>query len=60
MRRPSGAVRDAGLLFKSMSVDQLWSVYEELVSEMGRKIVAEKTKLEERLLDLAPWMGKGH
>jgi hypothetical protein len=60
MRRPSGTVRDARLLFKSMSVDQLWSVYEVLVSELGRKIVAEKTTLEKRLLDLAPWMGKGN
>ena len=60
MRRPSGTVRDARLLFKSMSVDQLCSVFEELVSELNRKIAAEKTALEEQLLDLATWMGKGN
>jgi len=60
MGRPSGTVREARLLFKSMSVDQLCSVFEELVSELSRKIVAEKTTLEEQLLDLAPWMGKGN
>ena len=60
MGRPSGTVREARLLLKSMSVDQLCSVFEELVSELSRKIVAEKTTLEEQLLDLAPWMGKGN
>ncbi len=38
--------------FKSMSVDQLWALHEELVSHLGRKIAAEKNRLEERLRSL--------
>lgn len=33
---------------KSMSVDELWSLHEELVAELGRKIAIEKARLEER------------
>ena len=34
---------------EAMSLDQLWSLHEELVVELGRKIALEKSKLEERL-----------
>ena len=39
---------------KSMSVDQLWELHEQLVAELGRKIAAEKARLEERLRKLGP------
>src|ERR1700748_2534595 len=35
--------------FKSMSEDQLWSLHEDLVAELSRKIAAEKVRLDERL-----------
>jgi DNA-binding protein H-NS len=35
--------------FKSMSADELWHLYEELISTLARKIAEEKAKLEERL-----------
>jgi DNA-binding protein H-NS len=34
---------------KSMSADQLWELHQHLVAELGRKIAAEKARLEERL-----------
>jgi DNA-binding protein H-NS len=34
---------------KSMSVDQLWSLHERIVSVLTRKISAEKARLDERL-----------
>jgi DNA-binding protein H-NS len=34
---------------KAMSVDQLWNLHEELVTELGRKITDEKARLEARL-----------
>ena len=34
---------------ESMSVDQLWDLHEELVTELSRKIAAEKATLEQRL-----------
>jgi DNA-binding protein H-NS len=34
---------------KSMSADQLWELHEHLVAELGRKMAAEKARLEERL-----------
>jgi len=37
---------------KSMSVDQLWNLHEELVAELSRKIAAEKATLEQRLRKL--------
>ena len=37
---------------KSMSVDQLWNLHERLVSELSRKIRAEKATLEYRLRTL--------
>jgi DNA-binding protein H-NS len=39
---------------KSMSADELWNLYEEVVAELSPKIAAEKNKLDERLhkLDL--------
>jgi DNA-binding protein H-NS len=33
----------------SMSIDELWSLHEQVASTLARKIAAEKTKLEERL-----------
>lgn len=37
---------------KSMSVDQLWTMHEEVVAELGHKMAAEKARLEERLRQL--------
>ena len=37
---------------KSMSVDQLWDLHEQLVAELSRKIKAEKATLEYRLRTL--------
>ena len=37
---------------KSMSVDQLWSLHEMIVSELARKIRAEKERLEQHLREL--------
>jgi DNA-binding protein H-NS len=37
---------------KSMSIDELWALHEEVVDELGRKIAAEKVSLEERLRKL--------
>jgi DNA-binding protein H-NS len=34
---------------KSMSVDELWALWEEVSSVLARRIVEEKAKLEERL-----------
>ena len=34
---------------KSMSVDELWNLHEELTSILARKIAEQKAKLEERL-----------
>lgn len=43
---------------KSMSVDQLWRLHEQLVVELGRKIAAEKATLEQRLRKLG-FVGSG-
>ena len=37
---------------KLMSVDQLWHLHEQLVTELGQKIAAEKATLEQRLRKL--------
>ena len=37
---------------KAMSVDQLWSLHEQVAAELGRKIAAEKAELEQRLRKL--------
>ena len=37
---------------KSMSVDELWALHEQVTTELSRKIVAEKATLEERLHQL--------
>jgi DNA-binding protein H-NS len=37
---------------ESMSIDQLWSLHEELVAELSRRIAAEKAILEQRLRKL--------
>lgn len=34
---------------QSMSVDQLWTLHEQVVAELGHKIATEKARLEERL-----------
>jgi DNA-binding protein H-NS len=36
-----------------MSVDELWSLHEQVTSELARQISAQKTELEERLRRLA-------
>jgi DNA-binding protein H-NS len=44
---------------KAMSVDELWSLHEELIDELSRKIKTERAILEERLnqLRLTPVKG---
>ena len=37
---------------KSMSVEELWSLHELIVSELASKISAEKARLEQRLREL--------
>ncbi|MEH2512170.1 DNA-binding protein H-NS [Nitrobacteraceae bacterium AZCC 1564] len=37
---------------KSLSVDQLWDLHEELVSQLTRKMAAEKNRLDVRLRKL--------
>src|SRR4051812_30132524 len=34
---------------KSLSLDELWNLHEEVAAKLGRKIAAEKARLEERL-----------
>ena len=36
-----------------MSVDELWSLHEQVTSELARQIAVQKTELEERLRRLA-------
>ena len=38
---------------KSLSTDELWELYEKVTSELARKIVLEKSTLEERLRKIA-------
>jgi DNA-binding protein H-NS len=38
--------------FKSMSIDELWSLQEFVASALARKISAEKARLDERLRQL--------
>ena len=44
--------RSEDLDLESMSVDQLWSLHEMIVSELARKIRAEKERLEQHLREL--------
>ena len=37
---------------KSMSMDELWELHEQVTAELGHKIAAEKATLEERLRKL--------
>lgn len=37
-----------------MSLDELWTLHEGVVAELGRKMMAEKAILEERLRKIAP------
>jgi DNA-binding protein H-NS len=39
---------------KSMSVDELWNLHEEVADELSRKIATEKSKLDDRLHRLGP------
>jgi DNA-binding protein H-NS len=39
--------------FKSMSVDELWSLHERVVSVLTRKMSAEKARLDQRLRQLS-------
>ena len=39
---------------KSMSLEELWKLHEEVVGRLGDKLVVEKAKLEERLRQLQP------
>jgi DNA-binding protein H-NS len=52
MERSEGKMNHDDLDLDSMSVDQLWSLHEMIVSELGRKITAEKERLEQRLREL--------
>ena len=47
--KPSGLEEMQNRGLKSMSVDELWNLHEEVVAELSRKIAAEKSKLDERL-----------
>jgi len=38
---------------KSMALDELWSLHEEIASELARKMLAEKERLDQRLQQLA-------
>ena len=40
--------------FKSMSIDELWSLHEFVSAALARQIQAEKARLDERLRQLAP------
>ena len=42
---------------ESMDAEELWKLYEEVTARLGTRIVAEKAKLEERLLAL---QSQGH
>jgi DNA-binding protein H-NS len=42
---------------KSMSVDELWSLHEAVIAELGRKIMNERAILEDRLRQLGSAMG---
>jgi DNA-binding protein H-NS len=42
---------------KSMSLDELWSLHEQVASELTRKIAAEKVRLDRRLRQLAVTSG---
>ena len=37
---------------KSMSADELWTLHEQVIAELGRKMTAEKAMLEDRLRKL--------
>ncbi len=34
---------------KTMSLDELWTLHEQVLGELGRKVAEEKSKLEDRL-----------
>jgi DNA-binding protein H-NS len=38
---------------KSMGLDELWALHEEIASELASKMLAEKARLEQRLQQLA-------
>ena len=38
--------------YKNMSIDELWTIYEEIISILEPKIETEKLKLERRLAEL--------
>ena len=40
--------------FASMSVDELWMIHEEISNLLKTKMLAEKKKLERRLISLHP------
>ena len=40
--------------FASMSVEELWEIYEEISKLLEAKMLAEKKMLERRLIDLCP------
>jgi DNA-binding protein H-NS len=39
---------------KSMPLEELWNLHEELIVKLGSRLAAEKTKLEKRLRELQP------
>jgi len=45
---------------KAMSVDELWNLHEKMVSELGRKIMEEKAKLETRLRQINSRLPSGN
>jgi DNA-binding protein H-NS len=57
MKGPIEMTREAAFMksdsFKSDSIDELWSLHEQVASALVRRIAEEKAKLEERLRRLA-------
>jgi DNA-binding protein H-NS len=45
--------------FKSLSIEKLWDLHQQVEAELGRKMVAEKAALEDRLRRLGATVGSG-
>ena len=41
-------------VFESMSLEELWSLHEQVTSTLARQITAEKARLEDRLRKIQP------
>jgi hypothetical protein len=47
-----------GIDLKSMSINELWALYEEIASILSTKMKAEKLKLEKWLVELGHGLGR--